>query len=454
LFLTTVSFTNKSLAKSIKLQQIEKQVSNMNEHKIVQASLQEIFKLNGYSDSELMTQRDYEHVGSEIEKKSGILISSTTIKRLSNGAFSRSPQIATLNAIANYFDFKTWQEYKSSLNQKPDGPAESESRNSPEKKRKVPAFFKWILLSTIPLVIFGYYVYQEKTPNKSFEKASFFAHKTTSNEIPNTVVFNYDIDDVSADSFFIQQSWDKNRRVRIYKNKHTLTDIYYEPGYHIAKLIANDSIIKTMDVHIPTDRWFFYANENRFRYATEYIKIEKFIKDGSMVITKEELIENKIFTDQEKIFLYSYFPSKLQVSSDNFYLKTRVRMKEVRNNLCPYIAFEVYCQRNFMLMKSTPKGCANRALLWFGEKDINGKETDLAPIAFDVTQWTDVELLVRDKHVTININGKKVFSTSYQSTSQLITGLSFISNGLCEVDYVELTSLNGTIVCKDNFGSK
>ncbi|MEI9809516.1 MAG: hypothetical protein WDO16_17520 [Bacteroidota bacterium] len=41
-----------------------------------------------------------------------------------------------------------------------------------------------------------------------------------------------------ADSFFIQQSWDKNRRVKIDKHSHTLTDIYYEPGYHIAKLIA------------------------------------------------------------------------------------------------------------------------------------------------------------------------------------------------------------------------
>jgi len=70
---------------------------------LYRASLQEIFKLNGYSDSELMTHRDYEHIGSEIEKKSGIFISSTTIKRLSNGAFSRSPQIAMLNVITNYF---------------------------------------------------------------------------------------------------------------------------------------------------------------------------------------------------------------------------------------------------------------------------------------------------------------------------------------------------------------
>ena len=61
------------------------------------------------------------------------------------------------------------------------------------------------------------------------------------------------------------------------------------------------------------------------------------------------------------------------------------------------------------MMKSTSKGCANRALLHVGGKEINGKETDLSPIAFDVTLWTDVQLSVRDKQVTININGKDAF---------------------------------------------
>jgi hypothetical protein len=45
--------------------------------------------------------------------------------------------------------------------------------------------------------------------------------------------------------------------------------------------------------------------------------------------------------EKGKIFLYSYFPEKLKVSSENFSLNTRVRMKEISNNFCPYIAIEV-----------------------------------------------------------------------------------------------------------------
>ena len=86
----------------------------MEEEKIIKKSLLKIFTLNGYTDSSKMTQRDFEHISTEIEKKARIVISSTTIKRLSKGEFSRLPQIATLNAIANYFGFTNWQEYKAS----------------------------------------------------------------------------------------------------------------------------------------------------------------------------------------------------------------------------------------------------------------------------------------------------------------------------------------------------
>ena len=53
-----------------------------------------------------------------------------------------------------------------------------------------------------------------------------------------------------------------------------------EPGYHIAKLIANDSIIKAVPVSVPTHDWVFYANENKIKYQTEYIKAEKPIDKG------------------------------------------------------------------------------------------------------------------------------------------------------------------------------
>lgn len=422
----------------------------MEEQKIIIKSLLKIFNLNGYTDSSRMTQRDFEHISTVIEKKAGIVISSTTIKRLSNGEFSRLPQVATLNAIANYFGFKNWQEYRAS--------DESVSKEGTLKEGRadvvVPkrSFARYVLgLLIVPILAVVFLMSRDKHDFGNLDKAVFTAKKNTDNKIPNTVVFNYNIDNVNADSFFIQQSWDDRRRVRIYKNHYTLTDIYYEPGYHIAKLIANDSIIKTIEVSIPTDKWFLYANEHKYNYATEYIKAENHISKGVLGISKEVLLQNNIDISKSMSYIYAYFPSKQEVSGDNFTLKTRVRMNEVKNSLCPFLELEIFCQRNYMIIKSTEKGCASEALVQFGNKILFGKETDLGNISFDIKEWNDIALFVKNKHVTVKINDKVVFETAYENSTKNIAGLAFISNGLCEVDRVDLTGNDGVVVYRNEF---
>ena len=126
-------------------------------------------------------------------------------------------------------------------------------------------------------------------------------------------------------------------------------------------------------------------------------------------------------------------------------------MKQVSNNFCPYLTIEIYCEQYLMLMKSTPKGCASEAHLYFGEKSISGKKADLVSIAYDVTKWTDVEITVKNKQAVIKINGRECFLTNYKNDTKLITGLSFISNGLCEVDNVALTGADGKVMYKNDF---
>lgn len=422
----------------------------MEEQRIIKKSLLRIFNENGYSDPSRMTQRDFEHISTVVEKKSGIVISSTTIKRLANGEFSRLPQVATLNAIATYFGFKNWQEYKAS-----EGSADEESELQVEAvnirmpKRPVIRYVLGLLI--VPVLAAIFLMSRNKNDLGSLDKAVFTAHKNTDNKIPNTVVFNYNIDSVDADSFFIQQSWDDRRRVQIYKNHYTVTDIYYEPGYHVAKLIANDSMIKAVEVSIPTDNWVFYANENKSNYATEYIKAENYISKGALSISKEVLVQNNMDLNKDMFYIYAYFPTKQEVSGDNFVLKTRVRMNEVKNNLCPFLTLEIFCQRNYMIMKSTEKGCASNAMVQFGNRVIHGKEADLGNISFDVKEWNDIELIVKNKNATVKINDKVVYEIAYETSAKNIAGLAFISNGLCEVDRVDLTGNDGVIVYRNEF---
>ena len=430
----------------------------MTEQELVKRCLNAICRKNGFDDPSAMTQRDFELISHEVEDSTGILISVSTFKRLLHGRFSRMPQIATLNAISTYLGFKNWQDYRNSANKTGNSlkPAKEKNEKALNKGNSGYAFsFNWKLIGavaiTTAIVVFLSFVKISSRPAPGYEKAQFAAKKTTDNSIPNTVIFNYNIDDVNADSFFIQQSWDKRRRVKIFKHSYTLTDIYYEPGYHNAKLIANDSVIKTADVSIPTDKWFFCAKDKSLSGIPEYIKTGIIAKNGCLTLNKSDLASSNIKTEDEKTFMYTYFPGKIEVSSDNFTFKARVRMKEVRNNQCPYIMYEVFCQRRFMYFRSLPKGCASEAYAQFGDKFLYGKEVDLSSLCYDLNQWIDIELMVKNKVATVNFNNKQIFSAMYNNSSGLVTGLGFISNGLCEVDFVELKGLDGKVVYENDF---
>lgn len=426
----------------------------MTEQELVKQCLGDICRKNGFEDLSVMTQRDFEFISSEMEERTGTLISVSTIKRLLHGEFSRIPQSATLNAISSYLGFKSWQEYKLSQ-QSPAKTTVKEIKPALPEKRPVTVSVSWkwlgFTLVTAGIIVFLSFVRLTPKHASNFSTASFGARKTTENAIPNTVVFNYNIDGVQADSFFIQQSWDRRRRVRIYKNNYTLTDIYYEPGYHVAKLIANDTIIKTVDISIPTDKWVFYAKESGFKNNPRYIKSANPIKDGSLVIDKKSLDSSQINPADEKVYLYTYFPKNISVSSDNFTLKARVRMKEVRNAQCPFIMYEVYCQRYFMYFKSFQKGCASESDAQFGDKVLNGKRADLSSLCADITRWNDIEMTVRNRQVSISINNELVYTSAYNHTAGLITGLGFISSGLCEVDFTELKGAGGKVVYSNDF---
>ncbi len=426
----------------------------MTDRQLIEIGAQELAAHYGFSDVKDMRQRDHEYLCERIEERSGILISLSTIKRILNGQYNRLPQIATLNAIASCLGYADWQGWKAA---KLAGAAEvraAEARTLVSVGREVTGQVrskKAVKIigagsALLLLVVILSWSYFSRSPTRGDSTAAFAVRKTTQNAVPNTVVFSYDIDRVSGDSFFIQQSWDKNRRVRVYKNSHTLTDIYYEPGYHVAKLYANDRILKTVDVSIPTDRWFFYCKESLTRGLPAYIQTDSPIRHGILGLDRRALVANKIDPEKSQVYLTTFFPTAIGADADNFRLTARLRLTEVRNTACPFIMTEVYCQRRFTYCVFTVPGCTGGISAQFGDQVVDGKNNDLSALAFEVSQWHDLEMLVRNRRVTVSIDGKAVLTKEYTSSSGLITGLGFHSNGLCEADRIRLEGLDGNTV--------
>jgi len=412
------------------------------EQELVKMCMAELCTRAGLPDPDQLVQRDMVALCDTIESNTGVLISLSTIKRLLNGQFSRLPQVATLDAIAQSAGYQHWRDFTRAVHPEP-APHRPEPAPAPHLP-KVPAKVRYliagltlILLSATTLTI----LMSQKPGPSNIDKAHFSVTKVTGNDIPNTVIFKYNVDSVTADSFFIQQSWDVNRRVRVYKHNYTLTDIYYEPGYHTAKLIADDKIIKTLPVSIPTDRWLFYSIEIKPGSRPKYIT---HLDTGMLKLSTEEIINSNIDIQKDNVYCNTWFPSGIGYSSDNFTLKCRVRIKPVNNESCPLLMCEIYCQNYFMYFKSTLKGCTGELTAQFGENELNGRSNDLSGLGADLRDWRDLEFSVKDKKVTVSIDGRKTFTSAYTQSAGLITGIGFISNGIAEVQLVDLRTADGT----------
>lgn len=424
------------------------QAKQLSDHELVEICMAALCEKAGFPDTSALVQRDLQTLTDAIETRTGVLISLSTIKRLLNGQFSRLPQIATLNALAQYLDYPHWQAFRlavlpsdrlhhSALGERPT----SEKPLAPKKPRhRIRIATALLLLTTVALLAVKL-VHHPTLAN--LDKARFSATKVTGNDLPNSVIFHYNIDDVTADSFFIQQSWDRNRRIRIYKKNYTLTDIYYEPGYHTAKLYANDKIIRTVDVSIPTDRWTFYVKEQPFKGRVVYITPANPKKDSALQLTGKDLETAHIDIQKYNAFIQVYFPSRIQYSSDDFTLHCRVRIKNVNNANCPFLMTEIYCQHNFMYFQNRLKGCTSESIAQFGDNFLDGKTHDLSGLGADITNWQQLALTVKDHKATVTINGIPAYSAAYRTSGGLITGLGFIANGLCAVDSVDLRTGDG-----------
>jgi hypothetical protein len=440
--------------------------NSLSDHEWVKICMAELCKRAGFPDAEKLVQRDLNFLSDWIESRTGVLISLSTIKRLLNGQFSRLPQIATLDALARSIGCENWQAFRmdKTTGAMPPGPTDAampatdvvgpHRMKGVSPVRKKFAFGRALLIAGLLLIAaLGLLavIRIRKPGGIHAETAQFSVVKVTRNDLPNTVIFKYNIDDVNADSFFIQQSWDRNRRVKIYKKNYTLTDIYYEPGYHTAKLIANDQIIRTLPVSIPTDRWLFYAKEKSRGSKPQYILSAKGIRDGALQLMPDDLVNNKVDRQKDHQYYQVYFPSVIDKSSDNFTLTFRIKVNELNNESCPYLMSEVFCQQYFMYFQNTVKGCTSELNAQFGDNHLNGKTNDLSALGMDVRDWQNVRLTVKDKKVSIRINDAEVFSAAYEKSCGLITGLGFISNGLCAVDSVSLRGIDGKDIYSNDF---
>ena len=395
-----------------------------------------------------LRQRDLEYLADNIEERSGIKLSLSTLKRVWKKGYDQTPHPSTLQALVSVLGYKDWQEFKLKT-------APAPLIAVPEKKH-APSFGRWITVTAVVAILVLFWLIAFRPGRQDKRKpvikgtVTFTGNKTVSQGVPNTVVFNYDLSNVIADSFFFQQAWNNQEKVKIDPKEHYYSNIYYYPGFHKAKLIANDSIIKRFRVHITTNGWLPLVRYSITDDRPIYIKKNP-ISNGALHIARNDLKSSNVNMDKD--FILSYFNVREfeNTYSDNFSLDTKVACDSTGNQVCPAFELVIICEENIFYVNLTGKGCERNIGIKMGEVYQNANNSDLSAFGCDLYNWQHLEVKVAHKQATIYLNERLVYTISFKNDFGKVMGLNYSFTGTGTIDYVKLKNGNGALVYQDEF---
>jgi hypothetical protein len=407
-------------------------------------------------------QRDYEFLSELIFKETGTLLSLSTLKRLWRQNGDRTPHPGTLNALSKYLGYANWLDFRAQQ-------CNTQTANSSAKdwvEEEIPLHSRpasaGLVASTLRtpsvlrisliviaagVIVFLAFRFSKRTAGAeaSYDGVRFSSRKVVTSGLPNTVVFDYDIAAVTSDSVFIQQSWNSARKARISKSNQHHTSIYYYPGFHKAKLIVEDKVVKQHTIHITTDGWLGlvrYSNADRIPI---YLRPEDISHDGRLYASQEALSRYHV-NWAEKNFLVSYYNSRDfgDLDGDNFVLETKIKNDLKEGGLtCQYANITIMCENGRTIVPLAAPGCVSNVSLKSPDGWVSGRTHDLSEFGCDLTSWNDLKLEVIEKRAQVTLNSKLVYDLSYENPAGRIIGLHYLFYGCGSVGQVRLIDEQG-----------
>jgi hypothetical protein len=411
--------------------------------------------LLGTSDGKLK-QRELEYLGQMIEERSGVKLSISTLKRLWRSDLKQLPHPSTLDALASVLECKDWQEFKK-LNAHL---AKNDDHPATNKKPKLTGLLPLVVVSVAILLISAFVILQGFNKKDGAimvtGQVDFTADKAVTSGVPNSVMFHYDLSGVRADSFFIQQSWNPRDKVRIDPGKNYYSTIYYTPGFHFARIMANDSILKFVKVHIKSDGWLPLVKYDLREKRHMYLDAKASQSDGLLQVNKAILEKANVDTGEDFFLRYYNVRDFDGVTSNNFDLETRLRCDRLKSSSasipCPQMELMLITEENVFFIPITTKGCISELELLVGDVYKVGKDNDLSALGTDPYDWQTLRIRNEDKHTTIFLNGAVAHEVEYTKDFGDIKGMIFTFTGPGAVDYVRIQDLGGKMVFEDDFG--
>ena len=409
-------------------------MNDAKEKQAISQCLQLLESRLNWGSSQNWVNYDFEKLSLEIEQKTQINLSVTTLKRLwGKVKYPHAPTLTTLNTLAQFLGHADWRCFTQSLPTVQDDVSATNLSTTPKVTRFAGLKMKrnWVLAGVLVLVVLlaiSAFVPEFFNFKVNQEQYSFQANKILSEGVPNSVIFTYDASASPTDSIYIVQTWDIRRKTLVTKDQKHHSAVYYYPGFFRSKLIIGQTIVKTHDIQIATDGGLgLVENEPR----PIYFKKSEILKGDRVEIDTQILraYNLPLLPDPPKIRLFNQRDMG-DLMTDNFSFETTLKSPyNGGSNACQFVEVLIQCKDDIMVIPLADKACAGDLRLYAAGAMAESKSADLSGFGCNLNEWTTLKVVTKDKKMSFYVNGKKAHSFTFPNDPTGIVGVQYRFNG-------------------------
>jgi len=368
-----------------------------------------------------------------IHDETNVLLSPTTLKRVWGKVnYDSNPSINTLNTLAQFAGHLNWRDFKNNTESKP-------------KKKEVASFVfpkmkllgaAMLLAILVAFILAAMKTNENTTKNHDFANVTFSSRPIASG-LPNSVVFDFDLQNIESDSIYIQQYWDKTKTIKLRNDQSQATGQYYYPGYFRAKLLVNGHIGKEHDLFIKSEGWLG---------TIDYDPIPKYIDESLVLKDHLRLPENALneimLHEKPLVSSFHYVDDFGDISGDNFSLAMSMRnIYSDKWAICSTTRVVILGTTGAMIIPFSIPGCVSEIGLMMNDVYLSGKENDLSMFGTDLSQFQNFEIKVEGKAINVIIEVESIYRGKYNESIGKLVGLRFRFLGAGEVKDIKLEKL-------------
>ncbi|NCI46581.1 hypothetical protein [Sediminibacterium soli] len=407
------------------------------------------------------TNRDYIKLSGILARITDVQISPSTLKRIFGKLKTPEryyPQKATRDALAFFAGFKSWETFVEKnhrpvkqkkepepvLNeiQQPASPPEIGAKEIPFASFPK----KWlpigIVTSTAVIILVWQLMSKKETvPPVNATGVEFICNNAEGGN-PHSANFRIHLPPGFSGNTtnFTVDFGDKKTEKK--ETAGTLFTHYYEvPGRYYAVLKYAGLPLDTVSVYLKNNGWTATAEMEHDTTRVYPVNSDHLFKNGKLQVNTSELLHAGVDTNHT-FFVRFTNVKPMGIDGDNFELTAKVTTSALRPGVrCSQVNLNIYGTKSKHSVVILKPGCVSWASLRFSEVVKDGGTENLSFLGNDLSQGGVIQLRVVHKKVSLFVNDKLIYSTSYQFPLHNLYGIDISFAGIGTVNSLTIKDL-------------